>query len=59
VQRRGRPRGSHRPLDLPVSGAEANDHWFLSERPQLWRSPAIRLAGAAALGLDEVSVADL
>jgi acetyl-CoA C-acetyltransferase len=49
---------------FPVSGAEANDHWFVSERPELSRSPAIRLAGAAALtlagvGIDEVSVVDL
>jgi acetyl-CoA C-acetyltransferase len=49
---------------FPVSSAEANDHWFLSERAELSRSPAIRLAGEAALGLagigiDDVAVADL
>jgi acetyl-CoA C-acetyltransferase len=49
---------------FPVSSAEANDHWFLSERPELSRSPAIRLAGAAAMGLagvgiDDVAVCDL
>jgi acetyl-CoA C-acetyltransferase len=49
---------------FPVSSAEANDHWFLSERVELSRSPAIRLAGQAALGLagvgiDDIAVADL
>jgi acetyl-CoA C-acetyltransferase len=49
---------------FPVSSAEANDHWFLSERAELSRSPAIRLAGEAALelagiGIDDVAVADL
>ena len=49
---------------FPLSSAEANDHWFLSERAELSRSPAIRLAGQAALGLagigiDDVAVADL
>jgi len=49
---------------FPVSSAEANDHWFLSERAELSRSPAIRMAGEAALGLagigiDDVAVADL
>ena len=36
---------------FPLSGADANDHWFISHRPELHRSPAIRLAGAAALEL--------
>ncbi len=49
---------------FPVSSAEANDHWYLSERAELSRSPAIRLAGAAALGsagitIDDVAIADL
>ena len=30
---------------FPLSGADANDHWFISHRPDLHRSPAIRLAG--------------
>ena len=34
---------------FPLAGADGNDHWFISERPELHRSPAIRLAGAAAL----------
>jgi acetyl-CoA C-acetyltransferase len=44
---------------FPLSGAEANDHWFISHRPELHRSPAIRLAGAAALSLAGVEVDDL
>jgi acetyl-CoA C-acetyltransferase len=49
---------------FPVSSADAHDHWFLSERVELSRSPAIRLAGQTALGLagigiDDVAVADL
>jgi acetyl-CoA C-acetyltransferase len=44
---------------FPLSGADANDHWFISDRPELHRSPAIRLAGAAALELAGVGVDDL
>ena len=49
---------------FPQSGADANDHWYISERPELHRSPAIRLAGAAALQLagldiDDVGLVDL
>jgi acetyl-CoA C-acetyltransferase len=49
---------------FPQSGADANDHWYISERPELHRSPAIRLAGAAALelagvGIDDVALIDL
>jgi acetyl-CoA C-acetyltransferase len=44
---------------FPHSGAEANDHWFISHRPELHRSPAIRLAGAAALSLAGVGVDEL
>jgi acetyl-CoA C-acetyltransferase len=36
---------------FPLSGADANDHWYVSERPELHRSPAIRLAGERALAL--------
>jgi acetyl-CoA C-acetyltransferase len=47
-----------------LSGAEANDHWFISHRAELHASPAIRLAGAAALslaslGIDDVGTVDL
>jgi acetyl-CoA C-acetyltransferase len=34
---------------FPRSGADADDHWFLSHRLDFHSSPAIRLAGAAAL----------
>jgi len=49
---------------FPLAGADANDHWFVSERPELHRSPAIRLAGAAALdqsglGIDDIAFVDL
>lgn len=49
---------------FPLSGADANDHWFLSHRPELHRSPAIRLAGQAALelaglGIDDIGPIDL
>ncbi len=49
---------------FPLAGADANDHWFISQRPELHRSPAIRLAGAAALalaglGIDDVAAVDL
>ena len=49
---------------FPLAGADANDHWFISHRPELHRSPAIRLAGAAALelagiGIDDVASVDL
>jgi len=44
---------------FPLSGADAHDHWFLSERPQLHRSPAIRHAGQRALALAEVGIDDL
>ncbi len=44
---------------FPLGGADAHDHWFLSHRPELGRSPAIRLAGAAALSQSGVGVDDL
>jgi acetyl-CoA C-acetyltransferase len=49
---------------FPWSGADAHDHWFVSERADLHSSPAIRLAGAAALslagiGIDDVTHVDL
>jgi acetyl-CoA C-acetyltransferase len=49
---------------FPLAGADANDHWFISHRPELHRSPAIRLAGQAALelaglGIDDVGPIDL
>ncbi len=49
---------------FPLAAADAHDHWFVSERPSLAGSPAIRLAGAAALGaagigIDDVALIDL
>jgi acetyl-CoA C-acetyltransferase len=44
---------------FPLAGADANDHWFISQRPELHRSPAIRLAGQAALELAGVGVDEL
>jgi acetyl-CoA C-acetyltransferase len=36
---------------FPLAGADADDHWFLSHRADFHSSPAIRLAGSAALAL--------
>jgi acetyl-CoA C-acetyltransferase len=49
---------------FPLAGADGNDHWYISERSELHRSPAIRLAGGAALelagiGADDLSAIDL
>lgn len=44
---------------FPLSGADGHDHWHLSDRPELHRSPAIRLAGGRALALAEVGADDL
>ena len=49
---------------FPLSGADGNDHWYISNRAELHRSPAIRLAGQAALeraglGVDDVALVDL
>ena len=49
---------------FPLSAADAADHWTLTERRQLDRSPAIAAAGRAALeaadlGVDDVSLLDL
>jgi len=44
---------------FPQSGADANDHWFISHRPELHRSPAIALAGRAALELAAVGIDDI
>lgn len=46
------------------SGADAEDHWFVSERADLHSSPAIRLAGrdalgSAGVGIDDVAHVDL
>ncbi len=41
------------------AGADAHDHWFLSNRDNLHSSPAIRTAGRAALDLAGIGVDDL
>ena len=44
---------------FPHSGTDAHDHYFVSEREDLGRSPAIRVAGRAALDLAGVVGDDL
>ncbi len=44
---------------FPLSGADAVDHYFVSERDNLHSSPAIRLAGRRALELADIEAADL
>jgi acetyl-CoA C-acetyltransferase len=44
---------------FPRAGAEANDHWFVTERDNLHSSPAIRLCGETAFGLDGTSIDDV
>jgi acetyl-CoA C-acetyltransferase len=44
---------------FPLSGADAHDHWFLSQRLDLRSSPAIRLAGRAALELAGAAIDDV
>jgi acetyl-CoA C-acetyltransferase len=44
---------------FPVAGADAHDHWFLSDRQDLRSSPAIRIAGNRALSLAGVGVDDV
>jgi len=44
---------------FPLSGADAHDHWFVSERADLHSSPAIRLTGSAALAMAGLGVDDL
>src|SRR5207244_683430 len=41
------------------SGADAHDHWHVSEREQLGASPALRAAGRAALEGAEVAIDDV
>ncbi len=41
------------------AGADAHDHWFLSNRADLHSSPAIRIAGRAALDLAGVTIDDV
>jgi acetyl-CoA C-acetyltransferase len=41
------------------AGAAAHDHWFISDRWSLSESPAIALAGGAALELADVGIGEL
>jgi len=41
---------------FPLTGADAEDHWFLSHRADFHSSPAIRLAASSALALADTSV---
>ncbi|HEX7036680.1 MAG TPA: acetyl-CoA acetyltransferase [Pseudomonadales bacterium] len=43
----------------PWAGTDAHDHWYVSNRDNLYSSPAIRMAGRRALELAGVSVAEL
>lgn len=49
---------------FPWAGADANDHWWVSERADLHSSPAIRAVGRAALthagrSIDDIAHVDL
>ena len=44
---------------FPLAGADAHDHWFVTERDELHASPAIRLAGRVALELAGATVGDV
>lgn len=44
---------------FPVSGADANDHWFVSHRDNLHSSPAIRLCAQRAMSAARVGTGDL
>lgn len=43
----------------PWAGTDAHDHYFVSNRDNLYSSPAIRLAGRRALELADVEVQDI
>lgn len=43
----------------PWSGTDAHDHYFVSNRDNLFSSPAIRIAGRACMSLADLSVADI
>jgi acetyl-CoA C-acetyltransferase len=44
---------------FPHSGTDAHDHYFVTERDDLGRSPAMRIAGRRCLDLADVGVDDL
>src|SRR5256885_16631967 len=35
---------------FPWAGADGHDHWFVSERANLWSSPAVEACGPAPFG---------
>jgi acetyl-CoA C-acetyltransferase len=43
---------------FPLAGAEANDTWFVSERKDLWRSPALEAIGRALADATGTAPAD-
>ncbi|XOV87687.1 MAG: acetyl-CoA acetyltransferase [Pseudomonadota bacterium] len=43
----------------PLAGTDAHDHFMVSDRDNLYSSPAIRIAGKRALALLDMSVGDL
>ena len=58
--------GQARELGIPVSRwvylhgcAEGHDHWHVSERPEIHRSPAIRAVAARAFGMAGKTLADI
>lgn len=44
---------------FPLAGADAHDHWFLSNRADLCSSPAIRVNGREVLAAAEISIDDV
>lgn len=43
----------------PLAGTDAHDHYFVSNRDNLYSSPAIRIAGSKALQLAGMQVSDI
>jgi acetyl-CoA C-acetyltransferase len=43
----------------PLAGTDAHDHYFVSNRDNLYSSPAIRIAGSKALELAGMNVSDI
>lgn len=43
----------------PLAGTDAHDHYFVSNRDNLYSSPAIRIAGSRALELAGMQVSDI
>lgn len=43
----------------PLAGTDGHDHYFVSNRENLYSSPAIRIAGSRALQLADMTVSDI